>query len=160
MPCRLTQVKGHASIAGLKSGDRLYSVNDENVESLSHAQVVTLITKAPGGRLLLSISPGGDEYYTTSTDEEEEASSDESVNLASHQQGANVRRKVPIETTSHEERSSSSPSSSSSTIANNGCSYGKYLLIRRIAQLTNLYCSLAAREIIKYLNFILKHFII
>lgn len=56
MPCRLTHVKGHARSGGLCSGDRLHAVNGHNVDSLTHDQVVKLITSVPGGRLQLRVS--------------------------------------------------------------------------------------------------------
>lgn len=72
MPCRLTQVKGHANSAGLQSGDRLHVVNGENVEQLSHDEVVQLITSAPNGRLKLCVSSCGHESYCSSTSDAEE----------------------------------------------------------------------------------------
>ena len=72
MPCRLTQVKGHAVAAGLKSGDRLHSVNGRRVESLNHSEVVSLITGAPGGRLQLEITPSEGDYEEEEEEEEEE----------------------------------------------------------------------------------------
>ncbi len=47
-PCILTQVKGQASLVGLKSGDYLKSVNGENVSQMSHDDVVKLITASNG----------------------------------------------------------------------------------------------------------------
>nr|XP_046914026.1 myb-like protein A [Dermatophagoides farinae] len=56
MPCRLTHVKGHARLGGLRSGDRLHVVNGQNVDTFTHDQVVELITSVSDGRLLLQVS--------------------------------------------------------------------------------------------------------
>lgn len=70
MPCRLTEVKGHASAAGLKSGDRLFSVNGKNVEHLPHDKVVELITSVSDGVLQLNVQSGQETYCSSTSDGE------------------------------------------------------------------------------------------
>ncbi|KAI2811174.1 termination of G-protein coupled receptor signaling pathway, partial [Blomia tropicalis] len=79
MPCHLTEVKGHANVAGLNSGDRLNTVNGECVDRLTHAQVVSLITKVADGRLSLGITPFDimDECSLPSTDDDDDDEDEE-----------------------------------------------------------------------------------
>jgi hypothetical protein len=65
----LTQVKGEASLVGLKSGDYLKSVNGQNVSKMSHNDVVKLIT-ASNGILRLKIIENSN-YNASNSDDSE-----------------------------------------------------------------------------------------
>lgn len=49
--------------AGLNNNDRLVEVNGENVEGLSHLQVVDMIKMAGNSLMLLVLDEKADEYY-------------------------------------------------------------------------------------------------
>ncbi len=65
----MTQVKGEASLVGLKSGDYLKSVNGQNVSKMSHNDVVKLIT-ASNGILRLKIIENSN-YNASNSDDSE-----------------------------------------------------------------------------------------
>lgn len=54
---------GVAQNAGLSVNDRLVELNGENVESLSHAQVVDMINTAGNSLMLLVVDKKTDKYY-------------------------------------------------------------------------------------------------
>lgn len=60
---KLVTPGGVAQNAGLSVNDRLVEVNGENIEGLSHAQVVNVIKKAGNSLMLLVVDEKTDEYY-------------------------------------------------------------------------------------------------
>ncbi len=54
-----------AEASGLRSGDRIIEVNDENVQGESHTRVVQLIRSQPNSVRMLAIDPEGEKYYAT-----------------------------------------------------------------------------------------------
>lgn len=54
---------GVAQNAGLSNDDRLVEVNGENIEGLSHLQVVDMIKMAGNSLMLLVVDEKADEYY-------------------------------------------------------------------------------------------------
>lgn len=60
---KLVTPGGVAQNAGLSVNDRLVEINGENIEGLSHVQVVDMIQKAGNSLMLLVVDEKADEYY-------------------------------------------------------------------------------------------------
>lgn len=63
MYCKLVTPGGVAQNAGINVNDRVVEINGENIEGLSHQQVVDKITKAGNSLMLLLVDKETDEYY-------------------------------------------------------------------------------------------------
>lgn len=60
---KLVTPGGVAQNAGLSVNDRLVEINGQNIEGLSHTQVVDMIKEAGNSLMLLVVDEKTDEYY-------------------------------------------------------------------------------------------------
>ena len=52
-----------AEAAGVREGDRIIEINDDNVQDETHGQVVSRIKATPGRVRMLVIEPSGEKFY-------------------------------------------------------------------------------------------------